>query len=97
MEIVNFLKKSRRAYKNYVSRYDANMDSSERILSVVTAGMLLGSGLKGITSHPIRAVGVIAVGSALLWRAGTGYCPLKKMAGKKSKKNYTIVEHHYFI
>lgn len=59
---------------------NANIDKSERIVSVGTGAFI---GLKGVTnifSNPMIALTELGIGGLLLYRGVTGYCPLTAMA-----------------
>lgn len=58
---------------------NANVAKSERILSLATGAFILFQGLTNIFSHPVIALGEVAVGGTLLQRGITGYCPVKAM------------------
>ena len=56
---------------------NANIQKSERMLSL-GAGAFIGlNGLGNIFSHPLRALVKLGLGGALLYRGMTGFCHLK--------------------
>jgi|SRR5690606_3150483 len=58
----------------------ANISRSERLLSVGTGAFITLKGIGNIFSHPLIALGELAIGSALLYRGVTGFCALTDMA-----------------
>lgn len=52
---------------------NANVGSTERILSVATGAYFTFADIKNIFSHPFIAVGEITLGASLLKRGITGY------------------------
>ena len=58
---------------------NANVEKSERIVSILTGTFILWRGLTNVFSHPMIALGEVAVGGTLLHRGVTGYCPIKAM------------------
>jgi hypothetical protein len=53
---------------------NANIGSTERILSVATGAYFAFAGLKNVFSHPLIAIGEITLGGSLLKRGVTGFC-----------------------
>ena len=53
---------------------NANLGSTERILSVAAGAYFAFAGLKNVFSHPLIAIGEITLGGSLLKRGVTGYC-----------------------
>lgn len=78
------------------SCHDGNVGTSERILSVVAGGFLLGRGIKSIVKHPMTAFSGITLGGALIYRGVTGYCPIKDSVESKEPEA-TVIEHRYFV
>lgn len=56
---------------------DANIDKSERLVSVGTGAFITLKGLTNLFSHPYLAVTELGIGGALLYRGVTGYCIVK--------------------
>jgi hypothetical protein len=67
---------------------NANIGSTERILSVVTGAYFTFSGLKNVFSHPLIAIGEITLGGSLLKRGVTGYC---NVTAKMDEQKYTDI------
>lgn len=78
---------------------DGNVGTSERILSVVAGGFILGIGIKQIIKRPMAAVTGVSLGGMLLYRGITGHCAIKtaidKIANEEDK--VTVIEHRYFV
>lgn len=70
---------------------NANVTKSERILSVGTGAFILFKGLTNIFSHPIIALGEVAIGGSLLQRGMTGYCPVKAMLEEKAAEPIPVM------
>lgn len=78
---------------------DGNVGTSERILSVVAGGLILGIGVKQVIKHPMTALTGITLGGALVYRGITGHCTIKSAVDKMVKKEdeVTVIEHRYFV
>lgn len=78
---------------------DGNISTSERILSVVAGGLILGIGVKRLLRHPMTALTVVTLGGALVYRGVTGHCSIKSTLDKMTKKDdeVTVIEHRYFV
>lgn len=77
---------------------DGNVGTSERILSVVAGGLILGIGVKRIIKHPMTAITGITLGGALVYRGITGHCTIKSAIDKMTKDDdVTVIEHRYFV
>ncbi len=70
---------------------NANVDKSERILSIATGTFILWRGLTNIFSHPVIGLGELAIGGTLLHRGVTGYCPVKAMTKEEDPIPDTIL------
>ena len=63
---------------------NANVGQSERIISVGAGAFIALKGITNVFSHPFLAITELGLGSALLYRGLTGYCPVKeKMEGQE--------------
>ena len=62
---------------------DANVSRSERYLSLGTGAFIALKGITNIFSHPLIALTELGIGSLLLYRGTTGYCPMKEMLEDK--------------
>lgn len=78
---------------------DGNVGTSERILSVVTGGLLLGIGIKKVLKHPVTAFTGITLGGMLVYRGITGHCTIKSAIDNimKEEDKVTVIEHRYFV
>lgn len=57
---------------------NANVGQTERIISVGTGAFIALKGITNVFSHPFLALTELGLGSALLYRGLTGYCPVKE-------------------
>lgn len=78
---------------------DGNVGTSERILSVVAGGLILGIGVKQVIKRPMAALTGISLGGALMYRGITGHCTIKTAIDKMTKEEdkVTVIEHRYFV
>ncbi|ERJ61256.1 YgaP family membrane protein [Sphingobacterium paucimobilis] len=78
---------------------DGNVSTSERILSVVAGGLILGIGVKQLIKRPMTALTGVTLGGALVYRGITGHCSIKSTIDKLSKDDneVTVIEHRYFV
>ena len=77
---------------------DGNIGSSERILSVISGGLIVGIGLKRIVKNPFIALSALSLGSTLVYRGVTGHCTIKEVLDKVSDDSeVTVIEHRYFV
>ena len=47
---------------------DGNVGNSERVLSVVAGGFILGIGIRNIFKSPLTGFSTLTLGGALVWR-----------------------------
>lgn len=73
---------------------NGNIETSERVLSVVAGGFILGLGLKYLLKHPLTAFSGLSVGSALVYRGVTGKCAVKKAL---EEEPIEVIERRYFV
>jgi len=76
-----------------------DIGKSERILSVVSGGFILGVGLKKLFHSPLTGFTSMALGGGLIYRGITGKCAIKgaiENANEPDEK-VTVVEHRYFV
>ncbi|MGV8878930.1 MAG: YgaP family membrane protein [Sphingobacteriaceae bacterium] len=75
---------------------NSNVSKSERIISLATGTFILFKGITNVFSHPLLALGEVAVGAALLYRGSTGYCPLKAALEDSDEYDepFTVVEQY---
>lgn len=78
---------------------DGNIGTSERILSVISGGLILSVGIKQLVKHPMTAITGATLGGALVYRGITGRCTIKAAIEKISDKenDVTVIEHRYFV
>lgn len=74
-----------------------NVGVSERVLSVVAGGFILGVGIKNLFRSPISGFSGVALGGGLIFRGVTGHCKLKSVLEEESEADATVVEHRYFV
>lgn len=55
----------------------SNLAFSERLICVGTGAYMVFNGLSKLFRRPLSAIGEVAIGGALLYRGGVGYCPAK--------------------
>lgn len=80
-EINTAISNVKEAWKN--PEFFNNVSKSERILSSATGGYFLFKGITSVFSHPIIGLASVAIGTGLLYRAITGYCPVKDITEKE--------------
>lgn len=73
-----------------------NVGTSERILSVIAGGFIIGMGARKLFKNPITAFSGITLGGALVLRGVIGSCPIKEAIEEK-KPEATVIEHRYFV
>ncbi|MGJ1205980.1 YgaP family membrane protein [Sphingobacterium lactis] len=73
-----------------------NVGTSERILSVIAGGFIIGMGARKLFSSPLTAISGLTLGGALVFRGVTGSCPIKEAVEGK-QPDATVVEHRYFV
>ena len=66
-----------------------NIANSERVLSVAAGAFVFYTGITGIFRQPLTALAELAVGSALMLRGATGYCPV---IDASTQREITVVE-----
>lgn len=78
---------------------DGNVGTSERILSVIAGGLILGIGTKRLLKNPLTAISGITLGGALVYRGVTGHCTIKAAVDNlaNEKDEVTVIEHRYFV
>ncbi len=54
-----------------------NIASSERLLSVAAGAFVLYTGITRMFKTPLTSLAEVTLGSALILRGATGYCPIK--------------------
>ncbi|MDF3079360.1 MAG: hypothetical protein K0S09_3249 [Sphingobacteriaceae bacterium] len=59
---------------------NANVEQSERILSLAAGSFVFIKGIGNLFSHPTLALGELIVGGMLVHRGVTGHCAVKQMA-----------------
>lgn len=77
---------------------NSNLGKSERVLSVVAGGFIMGSAIRKVVKHPIRGFTSLSLGGALVWRGISGRCPVKEIiTNDDQEENVTVIEHRYFV
>lgn len=76
---------------------DANIGKSERVLSVISGGFILGVGVKNLFRSPLTAFSGIALGGALVYRGITGHCKVREVLQSDEEPEATVIEHRYFV
>ena len=72
---------------------NANVEQTERIISIGTGAFIALKGITNVFSHPFLALVELGVGGALLYRGLTGYCPMKeKLEDQVSSSNLSSSE-----
>ncbi|UIR57631.1 DUF2892 domain-containing protein [Sphingobacterium sp. SRCM116780] len=75
---------------------NGKIETSERILSVVAGGFILGAGVKYLFKHPLTALSGLSLGGALVYRGVTGKCAIKK-AIEDDSEQLEMIERRYFV
>jgi len=76
---------------------EENIGASERVLSVIAGGFILGLGVKKIFKSPLTGLSGLTLGGTLIYRGVTGHCDVKKMLEDKDVKKVEVIEHRYFV
>lgn len=66
-----------------------NINKLERVGSIAAGSALIASGMVNIFSKPSRSVIKMLAGSLLIWRGGSGFCPLNAALGIDRTKEET--------
>jgi uncharacterized membrane protein len=75
-----------------------NINTPERVVSVMAGAFFLYSGFKSLVKNPVWAFAKLSVGGTLLLRGSTGHCPIYKMAGLDSTKPEVInIKQHFTV
>ena len=56
----------------------ANIDDSERLISALAGCFLVFSGVNNLFSKPGNGLALVLLGSGLIYRGTSGYCPVKE-------------------
>lgn len=77
-----------------------NVEGSERVLSVIAGGFILGYSIKKLFKRPLVALSGVTLGGALIARGVTGKCPVAGtgdgVEGEEDDRNLTLIERRYF-
>lgn len=76
---------------------NANVNTTERIISIAAGTFIFYKALSNIVSHPFIALEEAAVGGLLLYRGATGVCPVYTKLGKNSTDVEAITIGERFI
>ncbi|MBC8053359.1 MAG: DUF2892 domain-containing protein [Sphingobacteriaceae bacterium] len=66
----------------------ANVGQTERIISVGAGAFIALKGITNVFSHPFLAITELGLGTALLYRGLTGYCPVKEKMDEQEMNSY---------
>jgi uncharacterized membrane protein len=69
-----------------------NISTSERVLSGFAGTYLMLKGISKIFKHPVLGLTGTALGTGLLYRALTGYCPIKDLKHQPKIENIVVTE-----
>lgn len=76
---------------------NANVNTTERLISIATGTFIFYKALSNIGKHPFIALQEMAVGGILLYRGATGICPIYSRMGKDSTDVEAITISERFI
>ncbi|NEU07100.1 DUF2892 domain-containing protein [Flavihumibacter sp. R14] len=76
---------------------NANVNTPERLLSILAGAVITYKGLSQIGRHPLIALQEAMVGGVLLYRGATGVCPIYSRLGKDSTDTPAINITERFI
>src|SRR5690606_24102756 len=77
---------------------DGNIGTSERILSVISGGLILGMGFTRVVKRRFVALSALSLDGTLGYRGVTAQCTIKEVLGKVSNDSeVTVIEHRYFV
>ncbi|MDF2478969.1 MAG: hypothetical protein K0S24_4452 [Sphingobacterium sp.] len=76
---------------------EENIGTSERVLSVIAGGFILGLGVKKILKSPLTGLSGLTLGGTLIYRGVTGHCDVKKILENKNVEKIEVIEHRYFV
>lgn len=71
--------------------------NSERALSVLAGGFILGFSAKRLLNSPITAISGLTLGGALVMRGITGKCAIKGVLNEANMEDVTVIEHRYIV
>ena len=71
--------------------------NSERALSVVAGGFIVGFSVKRLLHSPLTAISGLTLGGALVVRGLTGKCAVKGALNEANAEDVTVIEHRYFV
>ncbi|WP_256012979.1 SRPBCC family protein [Desertivirga xinjiangensis] len=73
-----------------------NVNTTERVISVLAGSFLFFSGLKNLRNSPVTGLARLVAGGALFARGASGHCPVYERLGTDSTKPEAINIKHYF-
>ena len=76
---------------------NANVDTTERLLSILAGTVMTYKALSQIRKHPLIAIQEVMVGGVLLYRGATGICPIYSRLGKDNTDTPAITISERFI
>lgn len=65
---------------------ESTLEFSERVISIGTGTYMIYKGVRDLFSHPLAALGQVAIGSALLYRGAAGTCEVKAVLDQIGNK-----------
>ena len=69
-----------------------NIETSEKIVSMGTGVFIFFKGIGHLIGHPLMGMVEVAIGSGLLYRGLTGYCPVKDMTECRPDDAFIVTE-----
>ena len=76
------------------------IEGSERVLSVIAGGLIVGRSLRRMIKHPLSSFIGITLGGVLVARGVTGKCPFKGALAETEidrDEEIAVIEHRYRI
>lgn len=75
-----------------------NINTPERIVSVIGGAFLMYSGVKSLFRSPVAGLSKLAAGGTLFMRGTSGHCPVYKLVGADSTKPEVInIKQHFRV
>jgi uncharacterized membrane protein len=71
---------------NIMARPVVNITEKQRLVSGITGGLLLAMGIFGFNKSSFRRAIRMTIGSLLIMRAHTGYCPITAMKNELEER-----------
>ena len=75
-----------------------NINTPERIVSVLGGTFLIYSGLKTVFRNPVTGISKLVAGGTLFMRGSTGHCPFYELVGVDSTRPEVInIKQHFIV